>query len=322
MNIHVDHHALWIDPTNPKHLVDGNDGGIYMSWDGGKTWDFQNQIAISQFYAVDVDMRKPYYIYGGVQDYCSWGGPSATRNAIGIQTSDWFKVQTGDGFQVRPDPGDHTIVYAESQNGGLIRHDLKTGRNTSIRPRPRPGQPAYRFNWESPILISPHDAGTIFFGGNFVFKSTNRGDAWTAIVRNSTSGEARSRRSPNRRGRQVALRRHRRWPRLDCGTARPGRTSPQSPRHARQTLRAASSRRGSTRGRRMSPSTVTATTTTRRICSDADYGETWKAIASDLSANGPVRAVREDVKNRNLLFAGTEFGAFVSIDGGARWVRL
>ena len=168
-------------PEDPRHLVLGNDGGVYFSCDGGVNWDFQNHMAISQFYAVDVDMRKPYDVYGGTQDYCSWGGPSATRAQIGITNADWFKVQTGDGFQVRVDPTDHTILYAESQNGGMIRHDLKTGRNTSIRPVPPRGQPAYRFNWETPILISPHDPATLYVAANFVFKSTNRGNAWTVI---------------------------------------------------------------------------------------------------------------------------------------------
>jgi photosystem II stability/assembly factor-like uncharacterized protein len=180
-NIHVDHHALWIDPKNPRHQIDGNDGGVYMTWDGGKSWDFQNQMALSQMYSVDVDMRKPYFIYGGSQDYCSWAGPSATHNQVGIKYADWFKVQTGDGFEVRVDPTDSNIIYAESQNGGLVRHDLKSGRNTSIKPRARTGQKAYRFNWQTPIAISSHDPKTLYMGGNFAFKSTNRGDSWTAI---------------------------------------------------------------------------------------------------------------------------------------------
>jgi len=165
-NIHVDHHALWIDPKNPRHQIDGNDGGVYMTWDGGKSWDFQNQMALSQMYSVDVDMRKPYFIYGGSQDYCSWAGPSATHNQVGIKYADWFKVQTGDGFEVRVDPTDYNIIYAESQNGGLVRHDLKSGRNTSIKPRPRTGQKAYRFNWQTPVVISSHDPKTLYMGGN------------------------------------------------------------------------------------------------------------------------------------------------------------
>ena len=119
INVHVDHHDLWIDPANSNHLVLGNDGGVYFSFDRGETWDFLNQMALGQFYAIDVDMRDPYFIYGGVQDYCSWGGPSATRESIGITAADWKKVMTGDGFQVRIDPSDPDILYAEAQGGRI-----------------------------------------------------------------------------------------------------------------------------------------------------------------------------------------------------------
>ena len=211
INVHVDHHAMWIDPKNPKHMVlDGNDGGVYFSYDGGMTWDFQNHMAIGQFYAVDVDMRKPYYVYGGMQDYCSWGGPSATRAQIGITTADWFKVQTGDGFQVRVDPTDHTILYAESQNGGMIRHDLKSGRNTSIRPRAaaRPAGVSLQLGDADPDLAAR--SGDDLRRGNFVFKSTNRGNALDRHQRRAALVPAApSRRSRNRRARRPSLRRHR-----------------------------------------------------------------------------------------------------------------
>ena len=147
IKVHVDHHDLWINPEQPRHMVLGNDGGVYFSFDGGRSWDFLNQMAIGQFYAIDVDMRRPYFIYGGVQDYCSWGGPSATRKSVGITESDWFKVMTGDGFQVRIDPADHTTLYAESQDGRLVRHDLKTGQNSAVLPQPENGEEDYRLNW-------------------------------------------------------------------------------------------------------------------------------------------------------------------------------
>ncbi len=181
INVHVDHHDLWINPEDSKHLVLGNDGGVYFSFDRGRTWDFLNQMAIGQFYAIDVDMRKPYYIYGGVQDYCSWGGPSATRKTIGITVSDWSRVMTGDGFQVRIDPTDPDILYAEMQYGGIIRHDKKTGQNTSIKPEAPEGEEDYRFNWETPLHISYHDPKTIYVGGNHVFRSRDRGQSWEVL---------------------------------------------------------------------------------------------------------------------------------------------
>ncbi|HWP45292.1 MAG TPA: hypothetical protein VNO14_18765, partial [Blastocatellia bacterium] len=230
---HVDHHALWINPNNTNHLILGNDGGLDVSYDQGATWDFINTMALSQFYAVAVDMRKPYYVYGGLQDNGSWGGPSATRNAAGITNSDWFRIGGGDGFYVQVDPTDHNTIYYESQNGNVQRLDLRTGRSVSIRPRsaragqqrPRPqegganpeqaqspqqrpaqpgqqqpaqgfgrfGQPAtsnilpepppgeqYRFNWNTPIHMSPHNPRTIYVGANKLFKSVDRGDTWTA----------------------------------------------------------------------------------------------------------------------------------------------
>src|SRR5688500_8771448 len=135
---HVDNHAIWIDPKNGNHIVLGNDGGLNVTYDQGVTWDFINTIAAAQFYAIGVDMRKPYYVYGGLQDNGSWGGPSQTRNAAGITNADWYRVAGGDGFYAMADPTDYNTVYAESQNGNMSRIDLRTGRSVSIRPRGRP----------------------------------------------------------------------------------------------------------------------------------------------------------------------------------------
>jgi photosystem II stability/assembly factor-like uncharacterized protein len=325
-NIHVDHHALWIDPKNSRHQIDGNDGGIYMTWDMGHTWDFQNQMAISQLYSVDVDMRKPYYIYGGSQDYCSWGGPSATRNMVGIRYADWFKVQTGDGFQVRIDPTDYNIVYAESQNGGLIRHDLRSGRNVAIKPRARTGKPAYRFNWETPVTISAHDHNTLYMGGNFVFKSTNRGDAWNEISPDLTTNkkatvttiaesplDAKVLYAGTDDGNIWVTRDSKTWTDITANVpGMPGR---------RWVSRLVASR--------YDAGTVYLAFDGHRsddfatyLFKSTDYGQTWQSIKGDLPPATPVRVIREDVKNHNLWFAGTESAAYASIDGGAHWMRL
>ena len=204
---HVDQHALWIDPKNPKHLIIGNDGGLNISWDQGRTWDFVNTMATALPYWVSADMRRPYYVYIGLQDNGSWGGPSATRQpADGILNSDWFGIGGGDGFQTAVDPTDHNIVYTESQDGNTSRYDLRTGRQQSIRPRGiavggrggggggggRGGAPQpptvlnagktdlYRFNWNTPFQLSPHNPSIIWLGGNRLFKSYNRGDTWIA----------------------------------------------------------------------------------------------------------------------------------------------
>jgi photosystem II stability/assembly factor-like uncharacterized protein len=325
-NIHVDHHAMWIDPKNPRHIIDGNDGGVYMTWDGGKSWDFQNQMALSQMYSVDVDMRKPYYIYGGSQDYCSWEGPSATRNQVGLKYADWFKVQTGDGFQVRVDPTDYNIVYAESQNGGVVRYDLHSGRNTSIKPTARSGQPAYRFNWETPLMISSHDPKTIYIGGDFVFKSTERGDSWTAISPELTTEKVGTittiAESPvdaavlyagTDDGNVWATRDGKNWTNITAKVpGMPGKrwvSRLVASRYDAKTVFLAFD------GHRNDDFTT-------YLFESKDYGQTWKSIRNDLPAATPVRVIREDVKNPNLLFAGTESAAYASIDGGGHWVRL
>ncbi|HUA86966.1 MAG TPA: hypothetical protein VMB85_24085 [Bryobacteraceae bacterium] len=326
-NIHVDHHALWIDPKNSRHLIDGDDGGVYMTWDGGKTWDFQTrQIAVSQMYSVDVDMRQPYFIYGGSQDYCSWAGPSATRNQVGIKYTDWFKVQTGDGFQARVDPDDYNIIYAESQNGGVVRHDLHSGRNTSIKPVARSGEKAYRFNWETPLLISSHDSNALYLGGNFVFKSANRGDAWTKISPELPTAKVGTittiAESPKIStvlyagtddGNVWATRDGKNWKNITANfSGMPGK---------RWVSRLVASRWDAGTvflafdGHRNDDFTT-------YLFKSTDYGATWTSIRGDLPPSTPVRVIREDVKNPHLLFAGTEAAAYVSIDDGAHWLRL
>ena len=326
-NIHVDHHALWIDPRNHAHMINGNDGGIYVTWDGGRDWDFQNQMAVSQLYSVDVDMRKPYYIYGGVQDYCTWGGPSATRKTVGIQLADWFKVQTGDGFQARVDPTDYTIVYAESQNGGLVRHDLKSGRNVAIKPRARDGKPAYRFNWETPILISSHDHNTLYVGGNFVFKSTDRGDTWTEISPELPTAKVGTIATIAESPVDAAVL----YAGTDDGNVFGTRDGGRSWKNLTAKFPGMPGRRWVSRvvaSRYEKGAAYVAfdghrdDDFTTYLFKTADYGETWKSIKSDLPAAMPVRVVREDVKNPHLLFAGTEAAAFVSIDDGQHWTRL
>ena len=180
--IHGDFHAMWINPENSNHMLLGSDGGIHYSYDRGLTWDFVNTLALGQFYEVGYDMETPYNIYGGLQDNGSWGGPVRTRYQQGITNEDWFRVGGGDGFYTQIDPNDPTTVYVESQNGNLRRLDLESLETKNIRPEPDEGETRYRFDWNSPVLISPHDSTTIYYGGNRLFTSKNRGDVWTRSV--------------------------------------------------------------------------------------------------------------------------------------------
>ena len=152
--VHSDHHALWINDDNPEQMILGGDGGLYMSWDAGRTWDHIESIVAGQFYAIAVDDALPFYnVYGGLQDNQTWGGPSRTRNSFGPTNADWFRMAGGDGFYAVPDPLDHNLVYAESQQGGVVRYDARTGQTKNIRPTPKPGE-RFRFNWSAPILPS------------------------------------------------------------------------------------------------------------------------------------------------------------------------
>ncbi len=185
---HVDHHDLWINPANPRHLILGTDGGLYRSLDRGAIWSAVHNLPIGQFYGIAVDMRMPYHIYGGLQDNGSWQGPSRTNNPAGILNRDWTRVLSFDGFQCQVSPDDPYTVYAEGQYGRLHRVDLRTRKSVQIQPRQRADTPAYRFNWSAPILASAHSLRTLYFGGNYLFKSTDTGNTWRIISHDLTGG--------------------------------------------------------------------------------------------------------------------------------------
>jgi photosystem II stability/assembly factor-like uncharacterized protein len=192
LKIHSDFHGFWIDPANSDHIVAGSDGGITVTRDGGRNWAFINNIPIGQFYEVAYDMQKPYHLCGGLQDNNTWCGPSGTVTTRGPSNDEWFTVSGGDGFYARIDPTDSNIVYAESQDGNIQRRDLRTGESRSIRPlEDHDKAPRFRFQWNSPVLISSFDPKTIYYGGNHLFKSANRGDAWLRLGPDLTTGVER-----------------------------------------------------------------------------------------------------------------------------------
>jgi photosystem II stability/assembly factor-like uncharacterized protein len=187
--VHSDLHALWIDPADSRHLIAGSDGGVFFSYDRGARWEHLKNLPIGQFYGIAVDTRKPYRVFGGLQDNGIWGGPSRTYNPEGITVADWFRVYGADGFRCQVDPTDPDILYAEWQYGRLLRLNVRTGEETDLQPKPVKGEPAYRFNWNAPILVSPHNPRILFFGGNHVFKSIDRGDAWEVLSPDLTHGK-------------------------------------------------------------------------------------------------------------------------------------
>jgi hypothetical protein len=189
VGIHPDHHGFWVDPSDSLHLIDGNDGGVDISYDGGKTWQAVQSMDLAEVYQGGFDLRTPYHIYCGLQDNGSWGGPSASLDSRGIANEEWEMIGGGDGFFVKPDPSDPNTVYSNSQMNGLARSDLRIGRSKSIRPAASWKEPPYRFNWNSPVLVSPNDPKTVYCGGNFLFRTTDGGNSWEIISPDLTTND-------------------------------------------------------------------------------------------------------------------------------------
>ncbi len=350
--VHPDQHAMWIDPKDGRHILIGCDGGFYVTWDRMQKWDFLNHAAIGQFYHVAVDSKEPYWVYGGLQDNGTWGGPSQSRRNYGTVNEEWIAVAGGDGFVVRVDPFDSDLVYYESQDGNIGRRNLRTGESFAIRPRaparsasegqsagqPQSGQPQsgqaqsaqqsaprYRWNWNTPFILSNHNPGIFYAAGNFVFRSYKRGDDLKPI-------------SPD-----IA--------RTGRGT---GTAIAESPRNA-DVLYAGTddgnlwvTRDGGTNWTNVAdkvglpgPRWVATIEPSRfaegrvyvafdahradddepYVYASEDFGQTWAALRANLPW-GSTRALREDTKNQDLLFCGTEFGLWASVDRGKYWSRL
>jgi photosystem II stability/assembly factor-like uncharacterized protein len=331
---HADHHALWIDPADPQHLVYGTDGGVFVSYDRGAHCEHLQNLPIGQFYGIALDMRKPYRVFGGLQDNGTWGGPSRTHNREGITAADWFRILSADGYLCQCDPTDSDTVYAESQWGSIRRLDLHSGAVAEIRPRPKRDEPAYRFNWSSPMLVSPHNAKTLYFGGNHVFKSVNRGDTWEALGPDLTRGEP----GPNKyAGHTITtiaespLKAGVLWTGTDDGKVHVSTDGGRAWIDVSAKLPDLPDERWVTRVECSPFDAATAYVSIDRhrnndrspyVFKTTDNGATWKAITSNLPAGGPVHVIRADPRNPDLLFVGTEFGLFVSVNGGASWQQV
>jgi photosystem II stability/assembly factor-like uncharacterized protein len=322
--IHADQHALWIDPKDGRHMILGCDGGFYATYDRMENWDHLNHLAIGQFYHVAVDTRRRYNIYGGLQDNGTWGGPSRTRTTTGPINEDWVNVGGGDGFRCAVDPNDPDLVYYESQNGGFGRRHLRTGETGFIRPRPPEGQ-RYRFNWNAPFFLSHHNSRIYYCAGNYVFRSLDRGNDLrvmspeiTRTDRGSATALGESPRNPNvlyagtdDGNLWVTQDGGKEWKNITANVGLPG------PRYV-ATIEPSRYVEGRTY----------VTFDAHREDDDnpyvfvtEDFGKTWKSLRGNLPW-GSTRCLREDIENPDLLFVGTEFAAWVSIDRGAHWTKL
>jgi photosystem II stability/assembly factor-like uncharacterized protein len=440
---HTDYHAFWINPKDPRIVAVGHDGGLDISNDGGFTWDYHNDIAVGQFYQVSADMRHPYHVCGGLQDNNAWCGPSALRNTTGASNMDWYTVAGGDGFYTRQDPSDWAIVYGESQDGNMTRHDLRTATQKLIKPtvqmpsatpspaavsneNPTPanpetrnptagsapaeaaqqpnaqqqsanapagarqergqrgttaGEPAaesgeagggggffgrgtpnvvnapekidpFRFYWNAPFEISPHNPAVIYMASQFFFKSTNRGDTWT--MNTTDLSKHLNRWSPEmaimgRPGDKPMVAKHDGYSASSLATqvrespSKPGviwigtddgnlhisqdggetftnvyENIPNAPKGYVQISRIEPSH--------FDPGTAYVALDAHRLDDWApylykttDYGKTWTNVTCNLPPRGNINALREDPVNPDLLFVGTEFGLFVSLDGAKTW---
>ncbi len=339
--IHGDLHALWIDPANPRHLILGTDGGIYFSYDRAGTWDFQNNVALGEFYEVTYDYRTPYRVCGGLQDNGSFCGPSRTRGDDGVTNGSWIRVGDGDGYYVQVDSTDPDIVYAESQGGFIGRLNLRTGEQRFLQPQAKEGTPAFRFNWDTPFALSRHDPTTLYLGGNRLFKLSDRGERWEAISPDLTTMNPQTMITAGSGAEtyntivsfaESPLKAGVLWAGTDDGNIQLSTDGGATWTNVGANLRGLP--KPNLYVARIEAShfdTGTAFVAIDGHRSDVfrplvfvttDYGRTWTGIAGNLPATAPVKALRQDPRNKNLLFAGTEFALFFSIDRGATWNRF
>ncbi|MGB7283719.1 MAG: hypothetical protein WBE13_15745 [Candidatus Acidiferrum sp.] len=351
--IHGDFHAMWIDPADSNHIITGCDGGINWSYDDGRTWDFINTIAIGQYYEIGLDNEKPYKICGGLQDNGSWCGPSMSLAREGITNEDWTLMPGGDGFYAEIDNVEPWIVYTESQDGHISRRDEHTAQQREIMPEAKAGEPHYRFQWNSPMAVSSHDHNTIYYGGNYLFKSTDRGDSWTRLGGDLTTGVERNKLpilgkvpDKNTLSRDDGVEDYPTittisespvmvdvlWVGTDDGnlqvTRDGGKTWKNVVSHVPGVPKGTYVSR--VMASKYAEGTAYAAFDGHRsddynvyIFATTDYGETWKSIRKGIpDSAGSVHVVREHPRNENLLFAGTEFGLWVSWDRGADWTAL
>jgi photosystem II stability/assembly factor-like uncharacterized protein len=349
---HVDNHAIWINPNNTNHWIVGCDGGIYETYSHGTNWRFYDNLPITQFYKVATDNDYPFYnVYGGTQDNNSMGGPSSTIRNTGVQNSDWFITNGGDGFESAIDPIDPNIAYAQAQYGWIVRFDKKSGEKTPIQPLPRKGEDAYRWNWDAPLLISPHNHKTLYFAANKVFKSTNRGDDWEVISPDLSQQIDRNKlevmgqvwsmdavmknasttiygnivaldESPKQKGLlfagtddgciQISENDGKNWSKQTSFSGIPTNTRVNmivaSPHDENVAFAVFNNHRSGD----FKP----------YLMKTINKGKSWVSIIGNLPERGSVYCVRQDHIDPNLLFVGTEFGAFFTINGGEKWVKF
>ena len=343
---HGDWHDIWIDPVNTKHAIAGDDGGLWISEDGGNRWRHSMNLPISQFYHVAVDERDPYQVYGGLQDNSSWFGDSAHPG--GITNSQWTPIPNGDGFWTIPDPSDPDAVYSEAQGGHITRYDRKTGTARDIQPKAGYKEKLH-FNWNAPIYPSPTQKGTIYLGAQFLFRSRDRGDTWERISPDLTTHDPEKQKQEESGGITVDNSAAEEYTNIysvsespkDGGVIWAG-TSDGNLQLTRDAGKHWTNVIGNVTGlpkgawvswveaSRFEPATAYAAFDFHTVGDmrpfayrTTDFGKTWTRIAGPESGvRGYAHVIREDTVKPSLLFLGTEFGLWISPDGGATWAQF
>lgn len=349
---HIDYHALWIDPKNPKRMWQGQDGGIAVSYDQGETWEYKNNAPMGQFYQIHADNRQPfYYVMGGLQDNGSWSGPSRTREPEGIMNDDWRMVSFGDGFYMFNHADDPELYLSESQGGNIVLTDMRTREQQLVRPWVGGGGPAanqkYRFNWNAPAVLSPHNKNTVYLGGNILFKSTDFGKTWTKISDDLTTNDPAKQKEA---GGPISFENstaeyHCTIISLAESPVKPGmiwvgtddgniQLTNDGGKTWNNLIKNVSGIPANSPVSHVEPSRANADVAyisfDRHMFDDfrsyvfktTDSGKTWKNITGNLPDKGYVQIVREDPKNPNLIYAGTEIGLYASYTGGDKWIPL
>ncbi len=343
---HGDFHDIWIDPQNSDHVITGDDGGLWYSYDSGNKWWKAENLPVSQFYHVSVDMDKPYHVYGGLQDNSSWVGDSEYPG--GITNSRWENMYGGDGFWMFADPTDPDYLYAEAQGGYIGRVNRKTHETRPIYPLPRFGEKKLRFNWNTPIHVSPTNKGTIYIGSEFLFRSRDAGQTWDRISPDLTTNDPAKQKQELSGGVTVdnsAAEMHTTiyaiaesprnasviWVGTDDGNVQLSRDAGKTWTNVTPNIKGLPKNAwvSSVEPGHFGDGTVYATFDLHSFgdmrpysYKSTDFGKTWeKIVAPDATVRGYAHVIKEDLVNKDLLFLGTEFGLWVSLDGGARWAR-
>jgi len=343
--VHVDHHAFWIDPDDPRHMMDGNDGGLYTSNDRGENWRFQQNLPVSQYYHINVDMEIPYYVYGGQQDNGSWCGPAYRFVMMeGIRNWEWENIGFGDGFDVVPDPDDSRFGYSMSQGGAFQRYDRVTGTTASIKPV-HPQGVHLRFNWDAAFAIDPFDTKTIYGGSQFVHKSTDKGKSWNIISPDLTTNDPEKEKQSETGGLTIdntnaenhccilviepsTIEKGLIWVGTDDGNIQITRDGGQSWTDVTGNLKGVPANSWVCQIKHSAHNEGEAFAVIEDHRRDnwepylfhtTDYGKTWERLVNGSDVWGFALSFVQDPVEPRLMFLGTEFGLYFSLDGGINW---